>query len=275
MSRIGSLLRDIEAARTSQDARKKQRERDAAERNILDQLRATGGLGGTVPEPVTATGQPTFGFSKNLAGISQTPVRESVSFQEKQLNLAAADDRLSEFLAPAKPAKGTVTSTGGVTRTIDPSTGLQRGVDIGTPTGKAPTPSRRIYSKRVDGKLKTKTVDESSQDNVTAATEAGFQPHVAGGRGGGTPELTPSKSLKRITLLKGLKLKIDQFGAGDLDPLVLSFLKDSPDLLAILQGGDKTEAIEAIDNEIRFHNSSLPEHLREKKESEFKQFLSP
>ena len=256
-SRLGGFIRDMQEI-------KKKREVDAAERDILTLLQGSSELGGKIAEPIDPSrgfdaslapvGLPGEGQRLDLSNIKQTPVRESRSFQQKQLRLAAAEDKLSTALAPATPARGAVTSTGGITRTIDPSTGLQRGVDIGTATApKAPAPSEKLYVNTTTGDRQF--VNIRSSKDVKAAREAGFRPHVPGA-GGGKKELSEERSRKRISQLETSIAKLS--ASKGADPLTLLLMRDNPEALAALEGNDIEAAKAAMREEIKFHRRQIP-----------------
>lgn len=249
-SKLGSFLKDIDDIR-------KRREVDRAERDIRDQLRAAGGLGTIVPQPVTSTGAEAFGFSKDLADIRQVPIEQSKSIQDKRLGLAAAEDKLSTALAPAPARKLSFQKGPSNIFGLDPVSGATVSRQPLTPAApKAAAPSEKLYVNKTGDR---KFVNIRDSKAVKAARAAGFKPHVPGA---GKPELTEAKSRKRISQLE---ISIAKLRAGKgADPLTLLLMRDNPEALAALQSNDVEAAVAAMQSEIKFHERQIPEKSRKK-----------
>ena len=241
-SRLGSFAREVQAFQSK-------REVDAAEREILNLLQGAGGLGTRVAEPI----DPTRGIDLSpvpapgqdptqldVSNVKLTPIRETEGFQSKARNLAAAEDRLSSAIAPVPAPDLKFIEGPRNVRAFEKTTGREV----------RKTPLDIPAESQAEKDLKA-----ANLDLIKARTgQAKRSPS------GGKPELTPAKSLKRISTLETSIAKL-QVGKGA-DPLTLALMKDNPEFLKALQSNDVESAVAAMQREIAFHRENVPDKFR-------------
>ena len=206
----------------SYGALKTQTRKRGAQKDLLDFLSESGGLGGTTRElaggqaipPAVTTGQ----FDPaGVAGLAigqptpgrDVPVRESQQFQEKYLNLLATQDKLSAALAPPKPETARFQSF-----VEDEGAEAVRKSGFFLPSGGLDKPVGRV------------------------ATGPAFAP-----KGGRSP-MSANQIKQRITALGKL-------AAGEKpSDLALMFLSENPELMELLGQGPSEELYRLIDLEM-------------------------